>query len=464
MCSAVQIDKKELFRDRQLTPYTQDIIPGYSGFLCYHDHAIYLVDNAARSSQQIEPNIHGLMLCEEELFAGFYLVCTNARSQGLHPYDIDDLYAKTKIIPICFDIVAEAILYAIEKLNPTFDGLQMSLETYLETSFYFTHSQALHTFRKLSTTSPAVRILEAFIQTNNLGSSEMILSMAKDRVSAIYKNAISGLNVHSKMLFGICLVNPTVTWLCPTSWTEALSMFQNAIEEKDTLDYPFVDFLKGFLAATTWQHLPDIYADCLLPDFSSDVHISFEEKEAFFRAYISLREKPVRKELNEQPDRSEPVSDLDCYQIVFDNELSQYQDSMAAQASEDIQYLEPYCKSFFNYFKKQYKVKGAQVPDVNRIPSFIVNSTKSDTILNLLRTYMSGKSKPKQIMMAVRAAMDAGVITKPTQSEFKKVFPDFCPSNKDSFNAPIQQDLVGPQHPYVKVVAFAEMVQSFKDL
>lgn len=135
MCSAVEIDKEELFRDRQLTPYTQDIIPGYSGFLYYREHAIYLVNNSARSSKQTEPNIHGLMLCEEEMFNNLYAMCLSAREKGINLYDVEDFYTKTKIQPICTDIVAESILYAIEKLNPSFDGLQMRLETILHEYF-----------------------------------------------------------------------------------------------------------------------------------------------------------------------------------------------------------------------------------------------------------------------------------------------------------------------------------------
>lgn len=424
MCSAVEIDKEELFRDRQLTPYIKDIIPGYSGFLYYREHSIYLVNNPARSNKQIEPNMHGLMLCEMEMFDNLCAVCHSAREKGVNLYDVKDFYTKTKIQPICTDIVAESILYAIEKLNPSFDGLQMRLETYMESIFQFPHYQALLLFRKLSASSPSVQILEAFIQTYNLGSSEMILSMVKDRVSAIYKDAISGLNIRSKMMLGICLVNPSVTWLNPTCWIEALSVFQNAIEEKDILEYPFIDFLKGFLAVTTWQHLPDIYSNNLLPDFSSEVRISFEEKEAFFREYISLREKPIRKDLNEQPNRSEPVSDIDCYQIVYENEVQQYAESLPKQDTELLRYMEPYCQSFFDYFKKTYNIKCNHVPTISTIPSFIVNMCKSEAIIKLLRTYMSGKKMPKDIMMPIRAAIDAGVIRRPTDSEFRKIFPE----------------------------------------
>lgn len=459
MCSAVEIDKEELFRDRQLTPYATDIIPGYSGFLYYHEHAIYLVDNPARSSKQIEPHIAGLMLCEEEMFTNYFCHCCLAREEGAQLYDVaNNLYSETKILPLCHDIVAEAILYAIEKLNPSFDGLQMRLETYMESAFQFFHSQALLDFRKLSAKSPVVGILKSFIQANNLGSVEIILSMAKDRVSTICKNAITGLNVRSKMMLGICLVNPAISWLNPINWTEALFMFQDAVDENEALRYPFIDFLTGILAVTTWQHLPDIYSDSLLPDFSSEVRISFEEKEAFFREYISLREKPIRKKLNEEPNRSEPVSDEDCYQIVYENEVQQYAESLQKQDAELLCYMEPYCQSFFDYFKKTYHIKGDRGPIIPVTPSFIINMCKSKATIELMRTYMSGKKTPKDIMMPVRAAIDAGVIRRPTDSEFRKIFPEISVP-KSSFSNYTNPDKM----PYFDA-AYKTLVAKFEEI
>lgn len=56
------------------------------------------------------------------------------------------------------------------------------------------------------------------------------------------------------------------------------------------------------------------------------------------------------------------------------------------------------------------------------VASFVTYTNRSDDIIKLLLLTMEGKIKPKDIMMPVRAAMEAGVIRRPTWDEFCKVF------------------------------------------
>ena len=96
---------------------------------------------------------------------------------------------------------------------------------------------------------------------------------------------------------------------------------------------------------------------------------------------------------------------------------------------------------------------------------FIQNKDKAEDIIALLRKYMTGidHSKPKDLMMPVRAAFDAGVIRKPTFGEFKQGLPDLAPKNCSSFDKYLRSDSITP-HPYDTILAFIEMVKSFKAL
>lgn len=96
---------------------------------------------------------------------------------------------------------------------------------------------------------------------------------------------------------------------------------------------------------------------------------------------------------------------------------------------------------------------------------FIQNKDKAEDIIALLRKYMTGidHSKPKDLMMPVRAAFDAGVIRKPTFGEFKRVLPDLVPKNSSSFDQYLRNDSLTP-HPYGTIPAFTEMVTAFRAL
>ena len=91
---------------------------------------------------------------------------------------------------------------------------------------------------------------------------------------------------------------------------------------------------------------------------------------------------------------------------------------------------------------------------------------KAVEVIGLLRRYMDGKNrnKPKDIMMPVRAALDARVIRKPTYTEFKAAFPEFVPRAKSSFDDYLKIEKFENQHPYYGVGAFLDMVSEFEQL
>ena len=113
-----------------------------------------------------------------------------------------------------------------------------------------------------------------------------------------------------------------------------------------------------------------------------------------------------------------------------------------------------------------------QLSAVNSQPSaaalypFMKCKDNTEEVIGLLRRYMDGKNrnKPKDIMMPVRAALDARVIRKPTYTEFKAAFPEFVPRAKSSFDGYLKIEKFENQHPYYGVGAFLDMVSEFKQL
>lgn len=64
----------------------------------------------------------------------------------------------------------------------------------------------------------------------------------------------------------------------------------------------------------------------------------------------------------------------------------------------------------------------------------VINKEKATDVLTLLHQYMKGKSKPKDIMRPVRAAIEAGVIRRPTFGEFRAEFGSIMDKRKTSFS------------------------------
>ena len=100
-------------------------------------------------------------------------------------------------------------------------------------------------------------------------------------------------------------------------------------------------------------------------------------------------------------------------------------------------------------------------PSAAALYPFVVQKEKAEEVISLLRQYMEGinSNKPKDLMMPVRAAFDAGAILKPTYAKFKMAFPTLAPKNKSSFDMYLRPDIT---HPYEFIPAFATIVEAFK--
>ena len=100
-------------------------------------------------------------------------------------------------------------------------------------------------------------------------------------------------------------------------------------------------------------------------------------------------------------------------------------------------------------------------PSGDALYPFVLYKEKAEEVIGLLRRYMEGinSNKPKDLMMPVRAAFDAGAIRKPSYAEFMTAFPSLAPKNKSSFDMYFRRDIA---HPYEHIPAFATIVEAFR--
>ena len=89
----------------------------------------------------------------------------------------------------------------------------------------------------------------------------------------------------------------------------------------------------------------------------------------------------------------------------------------------------------------------------------VVNLAKVDAIVGLLCQLMEGKTKPKDVMMPVRAAIEAGVIRRPTWEEFCNEFSKDRIKSKASFS-----DYTNPEKMPYNGADFETMKEAFKAL
>ena len=64
----------------------------------------------------------------------------------------------------------------------------------------------------------------------------------------------------------------------------------------------------------------------------------------------------------------------------------------------------------------------------------VIDTSKAAEVIILLRQLMEGKTKPKDVLLPVRAAMEAGVIRRPTWEEFCQEFGSYRLKSKTSFS------------------------------
>lgn len=91
--------------------------------------------------------------------------------------------------------------------------------------------------------------------------------------------------------------------------------------------------------------------------------------------------------------------------------------------------------------------------------SAVVNVAKVDAVVSLLRQLMEGKTKPKDVLMPVRAAMEAGVIRRPTWEEFCQEFGSYRLKSKTSFS-----DYTNPEKSPYTGADFGMMKEKFRQL
>lgn len=81
-------------------------------------------------------------------------------------------------------------------------------------------------------------------------------------------------------------------------------------------------------------------------------------------------------------------------------------------------------------------------------------------VLRLLRTSIEGKDKPKSIVMPIRAAIEAGVISRLTYEDFKKVFDPEGKVSKSTFNDYTNHNNI----PYQNDPAYNALFEKFRAL
>ena len=96
---------------------------------------------------------------------------------------------------------------------------------------------------------------------------------------------------------------------------------------------------------------------------------------------------------------------------------------------------------------------------ISPFTSAVIDTTKAEAVIALLRQLMEGKTKPKDVLMPVRAAMDAGVIRRPTWEEFYKEFGSYRLKSKTSFS-----DYTNPDKSPYAGADFQMMKEKFRQL
>ena len=94
--------------------------------------------------------------------------------------------------------------------------------------------------------------------------------------------------------------------------------------------------------------------------------------------------------------------------------------------------------------------------------SIVVKPCIADSFIELLNGYSEGKTSPKDLMRPVRAAVDAGVITRVSLHVFQEVFPLYKQISKSSYNNYLTPNTL--PNCYKDEGAYNEMVEAFKNL
>lgn len=98
-------------------------------------------------------------------------------------------------------------------------------------------------------------------------------------------------------------------------------------------------------------------------------------------------------------------------------------------------------------------------PKSSPFTSAVIDASKAPQVIILLRQLMEGKTKPKDVLMPVRAAMEAGVIRRPTWEEFCQEFGSYRLKSKTSFS-----DYTNPDNKPYTGADFEMMKDKFRRL
>jgi len=128
---------------------------------------------------------------------------------------------------------------------------------------------------------------------------------------------------------------------------------------------------------------------------------------------------------------------------------------LATYANELKVWMDEYVQSDY-YFSDEIEaaLKGEQL-----FSHAVNNPQKITPIIKKLHQLMEGKQKPKDVMMPIRAAMDAGAIRRPTDEEFCNEFGTDRVKGKSSIN-----DYTNPDRSPYKGPDFEAMKTEFKTI
>lgn len=91
--------------------------------------------------------------------------------------------------------------------------------------------------------------------------------------------------------------------------------------------------------------------------------------------------------------------------------------------------------------------------------AYVVKPEKADIIVNRIIELVNAQSKPKQIMMPIRAAIDAGAIERPNWESFEDEFGKGKLSSKTSFS-----DYTNPDKQPYTTTGYQSLVEEFKQI
>ena len=127
---------------------------------------------------------------------------------------------------------------------------------------------------------------------------------------------------------------------------------------------------------------------------------------------------------------------------------------------------EDYVEKIDNIFGTSYSQSAkkqtvhTQDTEPESYPFITTEPELSKKVMDKLNAYLEGKKKPRDVMMPIRAAMDAGVIRRITFSEMKTYFKQYCPSSKASVSL-----YTDPRSkPYKHHKTYSVMVADFKSI